>query len=110
MPFGFVGGSAPNLPPGSNVRVPVFGGGKPYTNVKIRLPFFYKFVRHPLYLGFLIAFWAAPVMTVKHFFFAVMTPGYILTAIQLEERDLILALRRQLPQVQKVGADADSFH
>lgn len=54
-------------------------------------PSLYRFVRHPLYVGWLIIFWAAPVMTTAHLVFALMTTAYILVAIQLEERDLIHA-------------------
>jgi protein-S-isoprenylcysteine O-methyltransferase Ste14 len=65
--------------------------GESYRPPQFRTPSLYRVVRHPLYVGWLIIFWAAPTMTIAHLVFAVMTTAYILIAIQFEERDLISA-------------------
>jgi protein-S-isoprenylcysteine O-methyltransferase Ste14 len=65
--------------------------GNRYEPPKFYTPTLYRIVRHPLYVGWLTIFWAAPTMTVAHLVFALATTAYILIAIQLEERDLVSA-------------------
>jgi methanethiol S-methyltransferase len=69
--------------------------GKPYTELGFQARSLYRLVRHPIMLGFIVAFWAAPTMTAGHLLFAVATTGYILLAVQLEERDLVATLGNQ---------------
>jgi protein-S-isoprenylcysteine O-methyltransferase Ste14 len=66
--------------------------GEPYTELRFRMTLLYRVVRHPLMLGFVIAFWATPTMSTGHLLFAAVSTAYILVAVQLEERDLVAQL------------------
>jgi methanethiol S-methyltransferase len=63
--------------------------GRPMAEPKFKTPLFYKAVRHPLYFGLLVAFWATPAMTVGHLLFSVLTTAYVVIGALLEERDLV---------------------
>jgi methanethiol S-methyltransferase len=63
--------------------------GRPYETLRLATPWPYRVVRHPLYVGWLFAFWMTPVMTLAHLLFSFATTAYILLAIQFEERDLV---------------------
>jgi protein-S-isoprenylcysteine O-methyltransferase Ste14 len=79
--------------------------GQRQEGLRFAVPLLYSIVRHPLYVGWLFVFWSTPEMTVTHLFFAVMTTGYILVAIQFEERDLqhdhpeYVTYRKQVPML-----------
>jgi protein-S-isoprenylcysteine O-methyltransferase Ste14 len=84
--------------------------GRPYTEIGFRAPGPYRYVRHPLYVGWLLTFWSAGVMTAAHLVFALATTAYILVAIQLEERDLARShreyaeYRRRVPMLVPTGS------
>jgi methanethiol S-methyltransferase len=70
-------------------QVYLYASGREYTPPAFKTPGLYRYVRHPLMMGFLLAFWAAPTMTAGHLLFAGATTAYILIALQLEEQDLV---------------------
>jgi protein-S-isoprenylcysteine O-methyltransferase Ste14 len=87
--------------------------GRPYTQLKFGTPILYRHVRHPLYLGWLFAFWSTPTMTVAHLVFAIATTAYIFVAIQLEEKDLENAFgddyrryKKTVPMIIPIGRKA----
>jgi len=87
-------------------QVYLYARNRRYSPPEFKVSSFYRYVRHPLLLGFMIAFWATPRMTLGHLLFAVVTTAYMLVAIRLEERDLVRfhgeayeAYRRKTPML-----------
>lgn len=72
--------------------------GRPYSHLPFAVQYFYRFVRHPLYVGWFVTFWATPQMTLGHLLFAVGMSGYILIAVPYEERDLVRFLGSEYEQ------------
>jgi methanethiol S-methyltransferase len=94
-------------------QVYLFLRRRPYTHLEFRTPFFYRYVRHPLYFGWLLTFWCAPVMTAAHLVFAIMTTAYILIAIRWEEADMVklhgpkyIQYRQDVPMILPVRTPA----
>jgi len=87
--------------------------GQKYTGLLFRTPGFYRLVRHPLYVGWLLVFWSAPRMTAAHLVFAAVTTLYILVAIRFEERDLMRVhpeyaeYRNRVPMLIPMGSATD---
>jgi len=82
-------------------QVWAYASGKETPPPDFRTPLFYRVVRHPIYLGFIVAFWATPKMSLGHLVFAGATTAYILIAIQLEEHDLVAAFGETYRSYQK---------
>ena len=78
--------------------------GKQLSDAKFRTPLLYRHVRHPIYLGVLLAVWATPAMTAGHLLFALVITAYILIGIQLEEHDLIQQFGDQYRRYRKHAA------